>query len=62
MILLYVCLFIIACTDGALRLLNGTNSSGIVLICLDNAYGSICIDRWDNNDASVVCRQLNRGM
>ena len=50
-----------ACTDGDIRLMNGTEPSmreGRVEICYNNAYGSICDDFWDVIDAGVVCRQL----
>ena len=54
-------LSITACTDGDIRLMNGTEPSvreGRVEICYNNAYGSICDDFWDILDASVVCKQL----
>lgn len=46
------------CTEGNLRLGNGTQYHGRVEICLDNEWGTVCDDGWDNVDAVVVCRQL----
>ena len=27
-------------------------------MCLNGVWGSVCSEFWDNNDASVVCKQL----
>ena len=60
-----VCLytFCSGCVDGAVLLYNGTYISpnftaGTVLLCYNNAYGTVCDDYWDELEARVVCTQL----
>ena len=31
---------------------------GRVELCINNVWGGICNNSWDNVDASVVCKQL----
>ena len=47
------------CRDGALRLMGGDNPlEGRVEICINNAWGTICDNTFDQDDADVICRQL----
>ena len=52
----------IDCTSGDVRLAGGANfTEGLVEICLNNEWGTVCDQMWDATDAAVVCRQLHLG-
>ena len=45
--------------EGAVRLVDGfVPYRGTVEFCLGGIWRSICSESWDDNDATVVCRQL----
>ena len=47
------------CSNGDVRLTGGhSDSEGLVEICINNAWGTICDSNWDANDGDVVCKQL----
>ena len=49
------------CTDGSLRLVGGTNpAEGRVEICINNAWGTVCDNRFTKEEALVACRQLGK--
>ena len=49
------------CSNGDLRLVNGSNSlEGRVEICINNAWGTICTSSISEDDAEVICRQIDK--
>ena len=58
MLYLFLLFLFLVCSNGNVRLMNGTASSGRVEVCYNNSYGSVCDDQWGVINAGVVCRQL----
>ena len=49
----------LACMNGDIRLVGGTNNlEGRVEICDNNTWGTVCGDGWEPVDANVACGQL----
>ncbi len=47
------------CDHGDIRLTPAnSNTFGLVEICNQNMWGTVCGNQWDNSDAAVACRQL----
>lgn len=46
---------------SVIRIANGkSKSSGRVEVVIDGIWSTVCDDSWDDNCATVVCRQLGK--
>ena len=45
--------------DSDENIIDGRLRVGRVEVCIGGRYGTVCDDGWNNQDASVVCSQLN---
>ena len=47
------------CLTGSIRMVNGiSNNEGRLEVCYNNEWGIVCNDNFDDEEAKVVCRQL----
>ena len=52
-------ILLVLCRNGDIRLRGGPSQyEGRVEVCINEEWGSVCGERWDQWDAAVVCRQL----
>ena len=48
-----------SCPSGEVRFIGtNSNSGGRVEICVEQSWTTVCDLYWDNEDASVLCRQF----
>lgn len=54
----------VRCDDGDIRLVDGDGNTGksvtggLVEMCWNNTWGTMCDRSWSASDAAVVCREL----
>ena len=47
------------CTYGVIRIVDGDNQyEGRVEVCINDQWGTVCDNSWDEFDATTVCKQL----
>ena len=59
LVYLYILLlYFSVCSDGQVRLMNGSATEGRVEVCKNDRYHTVCDDYWDDFEASIVCKQV----
>ena len=51
-------IFFVGCVDGDIKVVNGMDNEGTVLMCLNGLWSMISEDGWDTQEAQVTCRTL----
>ena len=52
-------LIVAGCEENAIRLMEVQNKfKGLVEVCQDGKWKTVCNQGWDDREARVVCRQL----
>ncbi len=46
------------CEEGDVKVVNGLDNEGTVLMCLDGLWTMISESGWDTQEAQVACRTL----
>ena len=58
-IIFCICHISLVCTEKEIRLYRENDEkSGIIEVCYEGVWGSVCDDDWGNKDANVACKQL----
>ena len=48
-----------SCINGDVHLVGGSGDyEGNVQVCINETWGYVCHNSWDNSDTKVVCSQL----